>query len=402
MSKRRLVRAAAVFSGLALVLAACGDDDEGTTDEPSTTEETSGSSETTSGSGGEGGATCDEGLKLAFFGAQTGEAANLGINISNGAQLAIDQFNEANPDCQIGLEIFDSQGDPAQAPALAQEVIADEGIVGIIGPAFSGESRQANPIFEEAGVPLVTASATGVDLSDSGWDVFHRALANDGAQGPAIATYISGTLGAANVAVIDDASEYGLGLADIVATELEGAGVTITTRESIDPEATDFSSTVNTISGNAPDVVFYGGYYEEAGQLAKQLSDAGVEAAFVSGDGALDPGFIENAGDAAEGVVLTCPCAPSPADFVAAYEEAFGQAPGTYSPEAYDAANLFLTGITEGNADRESLNTYLDEVEYEGITKTFTFDDTGEVETLAIYAYAVTADGIPTEAEIIE
>ncbi len=296
-------RLLAVLLGLSILAAACGDDD----DEAESSDE---------GSGG-GGGQCPDGMKIGFFGALTGDAANLGINIKNGAELAIDQWNEDNPDCEITLEDFDSQGDPAQAPALAQQAVEDDNIVAMVGPAFSGESRQANPLFDEAGLPIVTASATAVDLSEQGWTIFHRALANDGAQGPAVANYILNELGATKVAVIDDASEYGKGLADIVNTTLADGGAEVVATDSIDPTADDYSSTVNKVQAAAPEVVFYGGYYAEAGKLAKQLKDAGVDAQFVSGDGSLDPGFIESAGDAAaEGVVLTCPCAPSPDDFV--------------------------------------------------------------------------------------
>jgi branched-chain amino acid transport system substrate-binding protein len=369
-------RLLAVLLGLSILAAACGDDD----DEAESSDE---------GSGG-GGGQCPDGMKIGFFGALTGDAANLGINIKNGAELAIDQWNEDNPDCEITLEDFDSQGDPAQAPALAQQAVEDDNIVAMVGPAFSGESRQANPLFDEAGLPIVTASATAVDLSEQGWTIFHRALANDGAQGPAVANYILNELGATKVAVIDDASEYGKGLADIVNTTLADGGAEVVATDSIDPTADDYSSTVNKVQAAAPEVVFYGGYYAEAGKLAKQLKDAGVDAQFVSGDGSLDPGFIESAGDAAaEGVVLTCPCAPSPDDFASAYQDAFDTAPGTYSPEAYDSANIILEAIKAGNYDRESINGYITDIDYTGITKNFVFDSQGEVEAITIYAYKV-------------
>src|SRR5262245_56384919 len=200
---RRLI----VFLGRPVLAAACGDDN----DDAESSDE---------GSGGGGGGNCPDGMKIGFFGALTGDAANLGINIKNGAELAIDQWNDDNPDCQITLEDFDSQGAPEQAPALAQQAVEDEDVVAIVGPAFSGESRQANPLFDEAGLPIVTASATGVDLSEQGWKIFHRALANDGAQGPAVGNYILNELNATKVAVIDDASEYGKGLADIVNSTL--------------------------------------------------------------------------------------------------------------------------------------------------------------------------------------
>jgi branched-chain amino acid transport system substrate-binding protein len=371
-----LWRLLAVLLGLTLIAAACGSDDNG--DEAS--------------SGGSDG-KCPADMKVGFFGALTGDAANLGINIRNGAKLAIDQWNDKNPDCKLTLEEFDSQGDPAQAPALAQKAIEDKNIVAMVGPAFSGESAQANPAFDEAGLPIITASATNPDLSKQGYGIFHRALANDAAQGPAVGTYILDQLKGKKVAVIDDASEYGKGLADIVRTSIKDGGATVSTSESIDPKADDYSATVNKIAADKPDTVFYGGYYREAGLLVKQLRDAGVDAQFVSGDGSLDPGFVKNAGaSAADGTVLTCPCAPSPADFTSAYKAAFDQDPGTYSPEAYDSANIILQGIKSGKYSREDLNTYISDVDYKGITKEFKFDKTGEVEAITIYAYPV-ADG---------
>jgi branched-chain amino acid transport system substrate-binding protein len=359
-----LWRLLAVLLGLTLLAAACGDDDDS--------------------------GNCPDGMKIGFFGALTGDAANLGINIRNGAKLAIDQWNEDNADCQVDLEEYDSQGDETQAPGLAQEAIDNEDVVALVGPAFSGESRQANPLFDEAGLPLVTASATAVDLSTEGWKVFHRALANDGAQGPAAGTYMVTDLGLQNIAVIDDASEYGKGLADIVRDTIKENGGKVATSESIDPDADDYSATVNKIASDKPDAVFFGGYYEEAGLLVKQLRDAGVDAQFVTGDGSLDPGFIENAGDAAsEGTVITCPCAPSPADFTSAYKDAFDVDPGTYSPEAYDSANIILQAIKAGNYDRESINSYVSDIDYKGITKQFKFDERGEVEAITIYAYPI-------------
>jgi len=369
-------RLLAVVLGLTLVAAACGSDDNG-------------NNETSGGSGGK----CPSGMKIGFFGALTGDAANLGINIANGAELAIDQWNDDNPDCKIELQKFDSQGDPTQAPGLAQKAVEDKDIVAIVGPAFSGESAQANPLFAEAGLPIVTASATNPDLAKQGEKTFHRALANDAAQGPAVAKYILDQLNGKKVAVIDDASEYGKGLADIVRQEIKSGGGSVSTSESIDPKADDYSATVNKIAADKPDTVFYGGYYREAGLLVKQLRDAGVDAQFVSGDGSLDPGFVKNAGaSAADGAVITCPCAPSPSDFTTSYKDKFDKDPGTYSPEAYDSANIILQAIKAGKYTREDINTYVSAIDYKGITKEFKFDETGEVEAITIYAYPV-ADG---------
>ena len=228
-------------------------------------------------------------------------------------------------------------------------------------------------------------------------------MANDGFQGPAIGSYIVDELGFETIAVIDDASEYGKGIADIVRDSIGEAGATVGTSESIDPTSQDYSSTVTAIEAEAPDAVFYGGYYEAAGRFAKQLSDAGVESTFVAGDGVLDPGFLEAAGDeAAEGAVISCPCAPSPDDFKAAYVEAYDVDPGTYTPEAYDAANIYLQAISEGNTDRDSINEYLNDVEYEGITKTIKFAESGELEGFdSIFSYTVEGGEITGGDEIV-
>lgn len=383
-SRRRLWRIVALLAVMMLVLAACGDDDDDT--------EAGGGTDTTEASGGSGGGVECEDVSLAFFGALTGDNANLGVNIMQGAELAVEQFNEENPDCQVGFEKLDSQGSPDQAPALAQQAIGNESIVGIIGPAFSGESRTANPIFDEAGLPLITPSATGIDLSTNGWDVFHRAVGNDNSQGPAAAAYITDELGASKVVVIDDASEYGKGIADVVRDEL---GDAVAASDSIDPAAQDYSSTVNEIRSADPDVIYYGGYYAEGGRLLKQIRDAGIDATFMSDDGALDPGLVEAAGAAAaEGAIATCPCAPAAdieggPEFQEAYQEAYGDEAGTYSTEAYDAASVFLEGIKEGNTTRESMLEFLNEVTFEGLTKTLSWDETGEIAEITIYAYKV-------------
>ncbi len=159
----------------------------------------------------------------------------------------------------------------------------------------------------------MSASATRVELSDNAWTTFHRVLADDGFQGPGLATFVTKGLSAETVAVIDDASEYGKGLADQVATAAKDRRRRpCAVRESVAAEGTtvpNYSSVVNTIKGKNVDAVVYGGYYAQAGPFAKQLKDGGVTAAFVSGDGSLDPAFVEGAGAAAEGAYLSCTCA---------------------------------------------------------------------------------------------
>ncbi|MGH8884202.1 MAG: branched-chain amino acid ABC transporter substrate-binding protein [Egibacteraceae bacterium] len=356
-----------------------------------------------SAAGGDG--ACPQGgVAIGFFGALTGpNSPQLGINIRNGARLAIDQYNAASPACTVELVEFDSQGDPAQAPALAQKAVADQRVVAIVGPAFSGESKVANPIFNEAGLPIVTPSATNPALAQSGWGIFHRAMGNDIAQGSAVARYIAETLRGKKVAVVDDKSEYGKGIADIVRQQL---GSAVSFNDAIDTTAQDYSSTVNGVKGSGADVIFYGGYYAESGRLLKQLRDAGVQAMFVSGDGSRDPQFVSVAGPAAEGAYLTCPCAPieevtNGAAFRDAYRKALNVEPGTYSTESYDSTNVILQAIKANKTGRASINQFLDSVDYTGITKQIKFDKTGEVGDQRIFMYQV-RDGAITSVGLIK
>jgi branched-chain amino acid transport system substrate-binding protein len=377
-------QAVAVAAVAGLVLTACGTTEDGGDE---------------GGSGGGGGeAACD--LKLAFFGPETGPAAGLGKPIIQGAELAVSQYNE-DADCEVELVNYDSQGSPDEAPALATEIAGDESIIGVVGPAFSGESAAAGPIFAEAGVPTVSPSATNPALSENGWDTFHRALGNDATQGPAAAAYIKDTLQAKSTYVIDDASEYGAGLAGIVEEDL-GADA-VAGSDTIQVGDTDFAATVSKVVDSEADAVFFGGYYAEATILIGQLRQGGFEGTFVVADGVKDPAYLD-AGDAAEGTIITCPCIPDTdpavADFASAYEEEFGEAAGTYAAEAYDAATIFLDGIGEGIGDREAMLEHVNGYDEAGITKQLSFDETGEPADVKVYAYKVEGGEIVSEGEI--
>lgn len=344
------------------------------------------------------GAACD--LELAFFGPQTGDAAGLGKPIIQGAQLAIDQYN-AKADCDVKYDKIDSQGSPDQAPSLATEAAGNEKIIGIIGPAFSGESAAAGPIFAEAGLPTVSPSATNPKLSTNGWDTFHRALGNDATQGPAAAKYIKDVVKATQVFVIDDASEYGAGLAGIVKDEL---GDLVVGTDTIQQKQTDFATTVTKVTAAKADTVFFGGYYPEATPMIRQLRAGGFDGTFVVADGVKDPSYVENGKEAAEGTIITCPCIPPEdpgvAEFADAYQKAFNEAPGTYAAEAYDAATIFLDGIAEGIDNRKDMLEFVNNYDKQGITKKLGFDENGEPKEVHVYAYKVENGAIVSDSEI--
>ena len=385
-SRFRLIGLVAVLFMLAMGMAACGDDD---------------GDDVGAGGGGGNGAAKTE-VKLAYVGPLTGEAANLGINIRNGAKTAIEEYNKkADAKYTVKLEEFDTEGDPAKAATVKESYISDTSIIGIIGPAFSGETKAVIPDLQNAGLVMISASATNKDLPTvvPNATIFHRAIADDTFQGSAIAEYINDTLKGKAVVFVDDNTEYGKGLADDTAKALGTEGGSVKKRVTVDPKAQDFSAAVNEVKSASPDVIFYSGYYGEAGRLKKQLTDAGVKATFISGDGSLDPGFITAAGAAAaEGALLSCPCNLATetstgklGDFYNAYKTLNSKDPGTYSPEAYDVANVFIEGIEAGNTDRAKLLNWVEKEfkSYEGISKTIEFEENGNIKTPQLFVFEV-------------
>jgi branched-chain amino acid transport system substrate-binding protein len=371
-----------------LFFAACGDDgddDDGTAQDGDTT---------TTAAAGDG-----ETIALAFVGPLTGPNAALGVNIRNGAKVAIEEANEEGGDYNFVLKEFDTQGDPAQAPTVKDKYINDDEIVGVVGPTFSGETKAVLPDLSSAPLVMISASATNVDLPNEVPDgkSFHRLVPDDDVQGEGVADYVTEVLEAGTAFYIHDNTDYGKGVADGTQAILEDAGVDTAGSAAIDPRSQDYSSAVNSAKAAGADVIFYGGYYAEAGRLAKQLKDAGVDAKFMSGDGSLDPGFVESAGaDGAEGAVVTCACRIASEDaegelgeFATKYKEVNdGAAAGTYSTEGYDAAKILIEGIKAGNDTREALIDYVEGLgAYEGISKAIEFEDNGNIKAGDVYVY---------------
>ncbi|MGW0432710.1 branched-chain amino acid ABC transporter substrate-binding protein [Micromonospora sp. NPDC003197] len=355
--------------------------------------------------GGDEGEASACGNKIAFFGALTGSSAALGINENNGVKLAVDQYNKQNADCKVELVQLDSQGSPDQAPGLAQKAIDDTKILGIVGPAYSGESEAANPLFAEAGLVHITASATRPSLAEQKWKTFFRAVGNDLSQGPAAGNYIKNVLKAEKVYVIDDQSAYGAGLADEVKKVL-GAAVVGSDKVQGEGKQVDFSAAVTKVKSAGVGAIFYGGYYQEAGLIRKQLSAAGVTAPLVAGDGVNDAAYITSAGQAAaEGTILTCPCAPATqarGTFVEEYKKLNGTDPGTYSDTAYDAANILLAGIKAGKSTRADMLEFVKGYSGEGIAATYKFTETGELDPaqVKVWAYKVQGGKVVPDQEI--
>jgi branched-chain amino acid transport system substrate-binding protein len=338
---------------------------------------------------GNGQAKCAAGTTIAMAGPLTGPNAALGLNILNGTKLAIDQFNKANAGCQITVKQFDTEGDPQKATQAAPQIVGDPSIIALLGPAFSGETKATGAIFNQAGLISATASATNEGLTTNGWTNFFRGLGNDLSQGGAVANYMTKQLGYKKVCVAQDDTDYGVGLAEVVTQTLGDVAdgncvVKVKTGDK------DFAAGVQIIKAEAPDAVYYGGYFPEAAPFKQQLTDAGVTATFVAGDGTNSPQFTDQAGASSKGALLTCPCGPAPAAFAATYQTFAGIAPGIYSVDAYDLATIMVTGIASGKVtDRASMIEYFKTYDGEGVAKTYKWDSSGELATANPWVYEV-------------
>jgi len=336
-------------------------------------------------------------VDIGFIGPLTGTGSHLGQAIGNGVRLAVDRHN-AKAGVHVKLITYDTGGDPVQAARLARAAAADH-VAGVVGPTGLQDSMAADPVFEQAAVVNITPSATTPSLADNGWHYWHRVVGTDADQGPAVARYLVKKLNARKVAVVDEDTEYGKGIADIVRSDLRAGSVTVDPSRSIDLGQDD-SAVAAAISAGRVDAVFYGGTDTGAGRLLKRLRRDGVRAAFVSDDLARDDLFIATAGaTAAEGALLTCPCgdvsaSPGGAAFISAYRAAFGTGPGPYSAQAYDAANLIMSAVDAGRRSAADVNTFISTTTYHGITNDISFDGKGQLTGGGIYLYRVRGGGI--------
>lgn len=350
---------------------------------------------------GEGGATCPEGTTIAYIGAETGPNAQLGVNIYNGVQTAIDEHNEANPECTVEFTRFDTEGDPTKATGPVTQAVNNQQIIGVVGLPFSGESKATGNIFEQAGLVHVTPAATNPTLTDNGWRTFFRGLGNDAVQGPAAAEMMTTQLEAENIYVVQDDSDYGIGLGTAVK---EALGDSLTGEDRTITGNKDFSAIITKINSATPDAVFYSGYYAEAAPFIQQLRASGYDGAFVGPDGIKDPEFIKQSGDSSAGAYFTCPCIPGELipEFADAYMETAGVEPGTYSIEGYDATTVLLAGIDAGNHDRAALLDWVVNYDAPGLSKYYRWNEKGELQEPDVYGYKAEGGKIVSVGKIGE
>ncbi len=348
---------------------------------------------------GKGDAKCDSDTTIAYVGAQTGDNAQLGLNISNGVQQAINEHNEANKDCQVKLVKLDTEGDPSKATGPTSQVVKNSKVLGVVGLPFSGESKSTGKVFEDAGLVHITPAATGPDLTANGWKTFFRGLGNDTVQGPALAQ-LAEKIGKSKVCLIQDDSEYGMGLAKQTKAAL---GDKVVCEDKVLTKQRDFAPTVTKVMSAKADAVIYSGYYAEGAPFDSALVDKGYEGVFIGPDGVKDDTFVKQAGDAAKNAYFTCACVPG--DLIPEFSEGYtkvsnGKAPGTYSVEGYDTVTVLLSGIDAGKTDRKGLLDYVTSYDGVGYGKTYKWDDKGELTDKAVYGYKTDGDTIKSVGKI--
>jgi branched-chain amino acid transport system substrate-binding protein len=346
-----------------------------------------------SGSGG------TKNVKIAFQGALTGGPSQLVVPGFNGAKLAFTQANAGKfGKLPVKIELVgeDTQGNPTQAPALANKVASDPTFVGVIGPAFSGESLAAGPIYDGAEIPFVTASATRTTINQQGWAHWFRANANDDEQGPTAGHYIGKVIKPNCAFVTSDDSAYGTALAATVQTVLGEDMIPVTAEiRAVATGQSDFSALITKIRDSGCKVVFYGGYDVEAELLRPQMTDAGLASVtLVGGDGIKSTDYTMKAGPAGEGTIAACPCIditksmdPAAATFIADYTKLVGQPPGIYSAEYYDVARMYIEAFKSGATTRRAISNFLNNIHYTGLTKNYVFLTNHEINQASVKIY---------------
>lgn len=396
MQKNVLSAVVAVGAIGAMVLAGCSSSKK-------TTGALGSSTPTAAASASAGGGSCNgtgTTYKIGYQGPLTGDNKQLGINMINAVNLAVDEANAAKNLCfQLAVLQEDDLGTAAGAPPAEAALEQDPAVVGVIGPAFSGATAAVGAKYAQAGIALISPSATNATLTSQGFTTFHRIVPTDGIEGKATADYLANKY--KSVFVVDDTSTYGAGVAQVVAAELKTKGVKVDT-QSIAP-TTDYSGIATKVAGSGDAAMYYGGYDAQAGLLAKALQAASYKGFEISGNGGKSSVFTSTAGAAGDGYYFACGCldattAPAAAAFNKAYTAKFNTPPSTYSPEAYDATNAMISAISAaqkaGGVTRAAVETAVSALDYSGITTTVKFTPTGEVAQATVDLYEQKAGAI--------
>lgn len=341
-------------------------------------------------------------VKIGVMAPITGPAASIGTEQLNWAKLAVADFNAATG-WNVELVEGDTQLDPAVAVTVAESLIADADIYGVVGPAGSQEVEGTQPAFKEAGLVHISGSATRPSLTATGFETFFRTVPNDDAQGPVVAAFIINVIQSKSAFLIDDKTSYSVSLADIAGAALEAAGIP-TERDAVNQDDTDFSALVTKIKAAGSEVVFFPGQIASQGALlAQQLQEQGVQTVLFGADGffSIDD-FIKGAAGATEGAYASAfakdiNSVESSADIVARYTEQYGSF-GTFGPPTYAATIVLLEAIQRaseaGDLSRASVLAEVAKTDQavSVLGDPLSFDENGDVVGAQEYIFQVQGD----------
>jgi len=335
-------------------------------------------------------------IKIGHVAPLTGNIAHLGKDNENGARLAVEEINAKGVMIEgkkLKIEFIgeDDQADPKTGTVVAQKLV-DTKVNGVVGHLNSGTTIPASKIYADAGIPQISPSATNPGYTQQGFKTAFRVMANDIQQGKVLGEFAVQKLGAKTLAIIDDRTAYGQGLADEVEKAVKAGGATIVAREFTRNDATDFRAILTKIKGERPDAVFYGGMDAQAGPMAKQMKQLGIKARFMSGDGGCTPEFIKLAGDAADGFYCTQAGLPlermTDKTFGERYRKRFKAEVQIYSPYSYDSVGVLVDAMKRARSvDPAKYVAELPKTSYPGLTGRIEFDDKGDVKNGAITLY---------------
>lgn len=338
-------------------------------------------------------------VKIGSASPLTGPQAHIGIDIRNGVQLAIEDLNAQGIEIggkKVRLELVaeDDEANPTKATTVAQKLV-DAKVAAVIGHFNSGASIPASKVYADGGVPQISPSSTNPDYTLKGFKTTFRVVAHDGQQGPTLARFAINNLKAKNIAVIDDSTAYGQGLADNFESTAKALGGKIVAREHTTDKDTDFKAILTKIKGRKPDLIMFGGIDPQAAPMIKQMKDLGIKAGFIGGDGMQTPNFIKLAGDAAEGAMASIPGLPKDQmpggkTFLEKYKAKFNQEVELFAPMGYDAVFVFVEAMKRaGSAEPAKFLPEIGKTDYQGVIGPIAFDDKGDLKNGPITIYVV-------------
>ncbi|MCO4855521.1 branched-chain amino acid ABC transporter substrate-binding protein [Herbaspirillum sp. WGmk3] len=349
-----------------------------------------------------GAAHAQEVIKIAHVGPLSGPNAHMGKDNENGARMAVEELNAKGFTIggkKVKFELLgeDDASDPKQATAVATKLV-DQKVAAVIGHLNSGTTIPASKIYSDAGIPQVSPSATNPKYTQQGFKTTFRVVANDAQLGAALGKYAVQKLGTKQIAVIDDRTAYGQGVAEEFAKGAKAAGGTIVGTQFTNDKATDFNAILTSLKGKKPDVIFFGGMDAVGGPMLRQMKQLGIGAKFMGGDGICTGSLPGLAGDGlGEDQVICAEAGGVDAsgkkgmdDFRAAYKKKFGIDVVYNAAYAYDATMTVADAMAKaGSADPKKYLPELAKISHKGVTGVIAFDAKGDVKdgSLTLYTY---------------